>query len=135
MKEFLEAKKILNDNYKDIMAAFSSICTQLELPSCGLKSEEISAKAAYYTVVWRYLKGVPPLVSNIETLIRKNKDMQLKSTDTELAIVILTENKIHQLEREGLIPVTKAKDGMSILELTSKGKAASLKNGHDIRGY
>lgn len=134
MKDYIEAKKILNANYKEIMAAFSSICTQLELPSSGLTSEEVSAKGAYYTVVWRYMLNSSPLVSAIEDHIRKNKDNQLTHLDTELAVVILTENKIHQLERAGFVIVTRTEGGVSILELTAKGKAASIKNGQDVRG-
>lgn len=133
MKRYNDAKRILFADYKNIMSAYSLICTQIETQEAELNAEQVSAKAAYYTVVWRYLEGVSPMVSAIDKFIKQNLDTVLSDIDSELAIAILIESKIHDLERIGLASVTRKEDGTTVINLTEKGKEVSKKLKRDVR--
>lgn len=133
MKRYNDAKRILFADYKNIMSAYSLICTQIETQEETLTPEQVSAKASYYTVVWRYLEGVSPMVSAIDKFIRQNLDTVLSDIDNELAIAILIESKIHDLERAGLASVVRKEDGTTVINLTEKGKEVSKKLKRDVR--
>ena len=133
MKRYNDAKRVLFADYKNIMSAYSLICTQIETQEAELNAEQVSAKAAYYTVVWRYLEGVSPMVSAIDKFIKQNLDTVLSDIDSELAIAILIEIKIHDLERTGLASVTRKEDGTTVINLTEKGKEVSKKLKRDVR--
>jgi hypothetical protein len=133
MKRYNDAKKILFADYKNIMSAYSLICTQIEFQENDLSPDQISAKAAYYTVVWRYLEGVSPMVSSIEKFIKQNLDIVLTEIDNELAIAILIESKIHDLEINGLASVVRNQDGTTVINLTDKGKEVSKRLKKDVR--
>lgn len=133
MKRYNDAKRILFADYKNIMSAYSLICTQIETQEAELNAEQVSAKAAYYTVVWRYLEGVSPMLSAIDRFIKQNLDTVLSDIDSELAIAILIESKIHDLERTGLAFVTRKEDGTTVINLTEKGKEVSIKLQRDVR--
>lgn len=133
MKRYNDAKKILFADYKNIMSAYSLVCTQIETQESELTPEQVSAKAAYYTVVWRYLSGVSPMVSAIDKFIKNNLDTVLSEIDSELAIAILIESKIHDLERTGLASVIRKEDGTTVVNLTEKGKEVSKKLKRDVR--
>ena len=133
MKRYNDAKRVLFADYKNIMSAYSLICTQIETQEAELNAEQVSAKAAYYTVVWRYLEGVSPMVSAIDKFIKQNLDTVLSDIDSELAIAILIESKIHDLERTGLASVTRKEDGTTVINLTEKGKEVSKKLKRDVR--
>jgi len=133
MKRYNDAKKILFADYKNIMSAYSLVCTQIETQESDLTPEQVSAKAAYYTVVWRYLSNVSPMVSAIDKFIKNNLDTVLSEIDSELAIAILIESKIHDLERAGLASVVRKEDGTTVVNLTEKGKEVSKKLKQDVR--
>ena len=133
MEGYTDAKKILNADYKNIMSAYSLFCTQIETIEDKMTTDQISAKVAYYTVIWRYLKNEPTMVSIVEKKIRQNLDTQLTHTDNELAVAILVESRIHDLERSGLVLVKRNDDGTTIINLTAKGKTMSRNIQKDIR--
>lgn len=133
MEGYTDAKKILNADYKNIMSAYSLFCTQIETIEDKMTTDQISAKGAYYTVIWRYLKNEPPMVSIVEKKIRQNLDTQLTHTDNELAVAILVESRIHDLERSGLVLVKRNDDGTTVINLTAKGKTMSRNIQKDIR--
>ena len=68
-----------------------------------------------------------------EKKIRQNLDTQLTHTDNELAVAILVESRIHDLERSGLVLVKRNDDGTTIINLTAKGKTMSRNIQKDIR--
>jgi hypothetical protein len=84
-------------------------------------------------VIWRYLKNDAPLVSIIEKKIRQNLDEQLTTVDNELAVAILVESRIHDLERSGLVLVQRNENGTTVINLTEKGKVMSRNIQRDIR--
>ena len=53
MESYSDAKKILTADYKNIMSAYSLFCTQIETQEDKMNTDQINAKAAYYTVIWR----------------------------------------------------------------------------------
>lgn len=133
MEKYAEAKKILMADYKNIMSAYSLLYTQIEVQEDKMTTEQVSAKAAYYTVVWRYLKSESPLISIVEKNIKQNLDKKLTDIDNELAVAILMESKIHDLETSGLVTVKRKEDGTTIVSLTEKGKQMSRNIKRDIR--
>jgi hypothetical protein len=133
MESYSDAKKILTADYKNIMSAYSLFCTQIETQEDKMNTDQINAKAAYYTVIWRYLKNDAPLVSIIEKKIRQNLDEQLTTVDNELAVAILVESRIHDLERSGLVLVQRNENGTTVINLTEKGKVVSRNIQRDIR--
>jgi hypothetical protein len=133
MESYSDAKKILTADYKNIMSAYSLFCTQIETQEDKMNTDQINAKAAYYTVIWRYLKHDAPLVSIIEKKIRQNLDEQLTTVDNELAVAILVESRIHDLERSGLVLVKRNENGTTVINLTEKGKVMSRNIQRDIR--
>jgi hypothetical protein len=133
MDKYVEAKKILTADYKNIMSAYSLLCTQIEVQEDKMTTEQISAKAAYYTVVWRYLKNEAPMISVVEKNIKKNLDKKLTDVDNELAVAILVESRIHDLELAGLVFVKRNTDGTTVVSLTEKGKQMSRNIQRDIR--
>jgi len=133
MESYSDAKKILTADYKNIMSAYSLFCTQIETQEDKMNTDQINAKAAYYTVIWRYLKSDAPLVSIIEKKIRQNLDEQLTTVDNELAVAILVESRIHDLERSGLVLVQRNENGTTVINLTEKGKVMSRNIQRDIR--
>jgi hypothetical protein len=133
MESYSDAKKILTADYKNIMSAYSLFCTQIETQEDKMNTDQINAKAAYYTVIWRYLKNDAPLVSIIEKKIRQNLDEQLTTVDNELAVAILVESRIHDLERSGLVLVQRNENGTTVINLTEKGKVMSRNIQRDIR--
>ena len=132
MEPKIEARQVLNANYKQIMSAFSSICTQLEFGETS-NQDKISSIAAYYTVVFFKAKTIPPIVSHIDLYMSKNSDILLSEEDQNLAAEILVENHIHELKIEGLIEVKNNESGLHEIYLTDKGKKEAKKLGKDIR--
>lgn len=132
MEKYLEAKKILMADYKNIMSAYSLFCTQIEVQE-DLNPEQVSAKSAYYTVVWRLTKGEPPMISSVEKHIKANLESKMSEIDNELAIAILIESRIHDLEASGLAKVKRNADGTTVVSLTEKGKDLSNRLKKDIR--
>ena len=134
MEEYNKAKKYLNENYIDIMSLYSRIYTQIESELSDLSVESKNGIAAYYTVLsHRYLKS-NPLISKIEKAIKKNIDDKLSEFDSELAIAILVESRIHELEKRGLITINRnLETHVTEISLTEEGKDLSEKLGADIR--
>mgnify|MGYP003132817130 FL=1 len=134
MEEYNKAKKYLNKNYIDIMSLYSRIYTQIESELSDLPVESKNGISAYYTVLsHRYLKS-NPLISKIEKAIKKNLDDKLSEFDSELAIAILVESRIHELEKRGLITINRnSETHVTEISLTEEGKDLSEKLGADIR--
>ena len=128
-----KAKKYLNSNYDKIMSLYSAIYTQIESEKGSLSQKQKNAIASYYTVVSHRILGDFPIITKIEKKIAENQDMVLTDLDNELAVVILVESRIHDLETNGLVLVSKDRDGSKILTLTKKGKDLSAKLGEDVR--
>jgi hypothetical protein len=73
------------------------------------------------------------MVSSIEKFIKQNLDIVLTEIDNELAIAILIESKIHDLEINGLASVVRNQDGTTVINLTDKGKEVSKRLKKDVR--
>ena len=132
MESRIRARTILNANYKQIMSAFSSICTQLEFGETS-SQEKINTIAAFYTVVFYNAKSIPPVVSHIDLYMLSNPEITLSEEDQNLAAEILVENHIHELKLSGMIEVKPSESGLYEIYLTNKGKQESKKTGKDIR--
>ncbi len=132
MESRIRARTILNENYKQIMSAFSSICTQLEFGETG-SQEKINTISAFYTVVFFNAKTIPPVVSHIDLYMIGNPEITLSEDDQNLAAEILVENHIHELKLSGMIEVKPSESGLYEIYLTNKGKQESKKSGKDIR--
>jgi hypothetical protein len=126
------ARQLLNENYKQIMSAFSSIYTQLEFGENGT-SPKLNQIAAYYTVVFFKAKTIPPIVSHIDLHMTNNPDLHLDEEDQNLAAEILVENHIHELKVDGLINVRTLENGLHEITLTEKGLSKSKAFKKDIR--
>ena len=112
------------------MDLYSSIHAQIE--SELHNPNEACAVSAYYTVVSHRVLGNFPIISSIEKSINENKDMELTDIDNELAVAILVESRVHELEAGGLVTVSRNGED-TIINLTEKGKKESLRLGEDIR--
>ena len=134
MEEYNKAKKYLNENYKDVMSLYSRIYTQIESELNDLPIESKNGIAAYYTVLsHRYLKS-NPILTKIENAIKKNLDDKLSEFDSELAIAILVESRIHELEKRGLITIKRNNETyVTEIVLTKEGRDLSERLGTDIR--
>ena len=134
MEEYNKAKKYLNENYVAIMSLYSKIYTQIESELTDLPVDSKNGITAYYTVLsHRYLKN-NPLITQIEKAIKENLDDHLCESDSELAIAILVESRIHELEKRGLIAIKRnEKTFVTEISLTEEGKSLSEKLGVDIR--
>ena len=134
MEEYNKAKKYLNENYIEIMSLYSRIYTQIESELTGLPIESKNGIAAYYTVLsQRYLKS-NPIITKIEKAIKENLDDKLTDFDSELAIAILVESRIHELEKRGLITIERNSETyVTEIMLTEEGKELSERLGRDIR--
>jgi predicted transcriptional regulator len=128
-----QAKAYLRDHYNDIMSLYSTIFTQIESEKSELTLSQKNALSSYYTVVSHRILDNFPIISKIERKISENRDLELTNVDNELAVVILVESKIHELETKGLVTVSKKDDGSKILTLTKKGRDVSARIGEDIR--
>ena len=128
-----QARAYLRDHYNDIMSLYSAIYTQIEAEKSELPLKQKNALASYYTVVSHRILSNFPIISKIEKKISENRDLELTAMDNELAVVILVESKIHELEIKGLVAVSKKNDGSKVLTLTKKGRDASARIGEDIR--
>jgi calcineurin-like phosphoesterase family protein len=132
MESRIIARGILNENYKQIMSAFSSIYTQLEFDSQA-EDSRLRQISAYYTVVFFKAKSLAPIVSHIDAYMANNSEISLTEDDQNLAAEILIENHIHELKTEGLIEVEVNENGLHVISLTEKGKIESRSKGKDIR--
>lgn len=132
MEPNIEARQILNANYKQLMSAFSSIYTQLEFGETG-SPEKLAQIAAYYTVVFFKTKTLPPIVTHIDLYMSKNPELTLSDSEQSLASEIVVENHIHELKIEGFIEIKTNEEGLIEINLTDKGKKHSKKIGKDIR--
>lgn len=132
MEHRIEARKKLNESYKQIMSAFSSIYTQLEFGD-NSNEEKLTQLAAFYTVVFIKAKNIPPITSHIDLYMSKNPEMFLDEADQHLAAEIIVENHIHELKLEGFIEVKSSDSGIYEISLTDQGKCESKKKGKDIR--
>jgi len=74
-----------------------------------------------------------PIISKIEKAISNNKDRELTDMEDELAVAILVESKIHELEKRGFVEITRGPGGETSIILTDLGKSASEELGEDIR--
>jgi|688.fasta_scaffold34124_8 hypothetical protein len=126
------ARTRLNKDYKQIMSAFSAICTQLEFGEVSNK-EKIPLFASYYTLVFLKAGDIPPIVYAIDAYLAKNPEFALDENDLDLAAEIITENHIHELKTEGLITIKQSSSGVYEIFLTEKGKSDSKAQGKDIR--
>jgi len=132
---YSKAKTYLFSKYEKIMSLYSVIYTQIDLEMPNATSEQKGAVSAYYTVVSHKVLNDFPIISKIDAAIKKNQDKKLEEVDSELAVAILVESRIHELEKHGFVKVFRS-NGDTVLELTDKGKVESLKLGEDLRkGY
>jgi hypothetical protein len=126
------ARQLLNENYKQIMSAFSSIYTQLEFGDTQ-ENQKLLQLSAYYTAVFFKVKTIPPIVSHIDMYMSQNPSVQLDEDDQSLAAEILVENHIHELKVSGLINVRTLDNGVHEITLTDKGIEQSKAAKKDIR--
>jgi hypothetical protein len=73
------------------------------------------------------------MISVVEKNIKQNLDKKLTDVDNELAVAILVESRIHDLELAGLVLVKRNTDGTTVVSLTEKGKQMSRNIQRDIR--
>ena len=132
-KVYSECRAYLLSKYEEIMSLYSAIYTQIESELSELSNQEKTAVAAYYTVVSHKTLDNFPIISKIEKAINQNLDRHLTEMENELAIAILVESRIHELEKRGFAQVIRQEDGTTEILLTEKGKLASEKIGEDIR--
>ena len=130
---YAEARKYLFENYEKIMSLYSAIYTQIESEKVKLDIQQKSAISAYYTIVSHKTLDNFPIISKIEKAISDNMDFKLTDMEDELAVAILVESRIHELEKRGLIEISRGKNGETSIDLTESGRAASDKLGEDIR--
>lgn len=122
MDEYKQAKLYLHKNYQTIMSTYSMIYTQLETVYPNVQTIKLCAQAAYYTVVAHLELKDMPLIAVIEGYIKDNKEKTFETFEQELALHILMESKIHDLESLGLVDVEKDESGNTSLTLTDLGK-------------
>ena len=131
MEDYFEARSYLHKNYKSLMSLFSSIYTQVETEDNDAVFR-LSAKAAYYTIVSHKLLKNNPHLSKIEEIIRDNGSDQLTSLDHELALSLIIEGRIHDLEQRGLVRVNRNRKGETRISLTKKGKDKHIDVNEDL---
>jgi len=131
MEDYFEARSYLHKNYKALMSLFSSIYTQVETEDNDAVFR-LSAKAAYYTIVSHKLLKNNPHLSKIEEIIRDNGSDQLTSLDHELALSLIIEGRIHDLEQRGLVRVNRNRKGETRISLTKKGKDKHIDVNEDL---
>ena len=131
MEDYFEARSYLHKNYKSLMSLFSSIYTQVETEDNDAVFR-LSAKAAYYTIVSHKLLKNNPHLSKIEEIIRDNGSDQLTSLDHELALSLIIEGRIHDLEQKGLVRVNRNSKGETRISLTKKGKDKCIDVNEDL---
>ena len=130
---YTEARKYLFQNYEKIMSLYSAIYTQIESEHSNFSNRQKSAISAYYTIVSHKTLDDFPIISKIEKAISNNKDRELTDMEDELAVTILVESKIHELEKRGFVEITRGPGGETSIILTDLGKSASEELGEDIR--
>lgn len=130
---YIEARKYLFKNYEEIMSLYSAIYTQIESEHANLSNQQVSAISAYYAIVSHKTLDNFPIISKIEKAISNNKDKELTDMEDELAVAILVESRIHELEKRGFVEIDRGPDGETSVNLTDLGREASEELGEDIR--
>jgi len=131
MDDYLKARKYLHKNYKTLMSLFSNVFTQIETEDNDTVFR-LSAKAAYYSIVSHKLLKNNPNITSIEKIIKNNGDSRLKDFDHELAVCLIIEGRIHDLEQKGLVIVNRNSKGETRISLTKKGKDKYVNINEDL---
>jgi len=131
MEDYLKARNYLHKNYKTLMSLFSNVYTQIETEDNDAVFR-LSAKAAYYATVSHKLLKNNPDITSIEKIIKRNGDSKLTDFDHELAICLIIEGRIHDLEQKGLVIVNRNRKGETRISLTKKGKDKRINVNEDL---
>jgi len=131
MEDYLKARNHLHKNYKTLMSLFSNVYTQIETEDNDAVFR-LSAKAAYYATVSHKLLKNNPDITSIEKIIKRNGDSKLTDFDHELAICLIIEGRIHDLEQKGLVIVNRNRKGETRISLTKKGKDKRINVNEDL---
>lgn len=122
MQYQIYAREYFNQNYKVLMKTYSIIYTQLETGQSKLSSFQLSAKSAYYTIISHLQLDSCDHTCVIESYVKQNKEKPFKKFEQELALLIVIESRIHDLETQGLIKIQRNLRGETKITLTRKGK-------------
>tara|TARA_R110000765_G_scaffold16379_4_gene46131 strand:+ start:2407 stop:2817 length:411 start_codon:yes stop_codon:yes gene_type:complete len=131
MEDYLKARNYLHKNYKTLMTLFSNVYTQIETEDNDAVFR-LSAKAAYYAIVSHKLLRNNPDITGIEKIIKNNGDKKLTDFDHELAVCLIIEGRIHDLEQKGLVKVNRDSKGKTLISLTKKGKDKCINVNEDL---
>ena len=135
MDQYVEARKYFHVHYKELMSLFGMIYAQLETEDSKSTPVQLSAKSAYYTVISHlYLKN-HDVITLIDAFIRNNSETDFNGFEGELAVALLTESKIHELESRGLLQIKRDKHGNTEMSLTEKGQKLSEQQKKDLLDF
>lgn len=83
------------------MKLYSLIYTEIELLNPDLEETKKASLSAYYAVVSHVDLNDIPIFNVIYSYIKSNKEKSFGSFNNDLALLILLENKLHNMELDG----------------------------------